>query len=115
MTPVLAFLPSFGGMEWIILIVLGRRPDGGAGGGPAAAAADRGPGPEVRDATDRGGEAPVFITTNGRALNSAARVPSSHGGSHWFESSSAHSLPKSATSNGCGLFHFIKSISLPGD
>ena len=23
MTPVLAFLPSFGGMEWIILIVLG--------------------------------------------------------------------------------------------
>jgi TatA/E family protein of Tat protein translocase len=26
-----------------------------------------------------------------RALNSAARVPSSHGGSHWFESSSAHS------------------------
>src|SRR5581483_8807316 len=25
-----------------------------------------------------------------RALNSAARVPSSHGGSHWFESSSAH-------------------------
>src|SRR5262249_38628539 len=26
-----------------------------------------------------------------RALNSAARVTSSHGGSHWFESSSAHS------------------------
>ena len=25
-----------------------------------------------------------------RAINSAARVPSSHGGSHWFESSIAH-------------------------
>ena len=25
-----------------------------------------------------------------RAANSAARVPSSHGGSHWFESSAAH-------------------------
>jgi hypothetical protein len=28
-----------------------------------------------------------------RAANSAARVPSSHGGSHWFESSNAQSLP----------------------
>ena len=30
------------------------------------------------------------VTVRDRALNSAARVPSSHGGSHWFESSSAH-------------------------
>lgn len=29
--------------------------------------------------------------TNPRAINSAARVPSSHGGSHWFESSIAQS------------------------
>ena len=32
----------------------------------------------------------AFETRQRRAINSAARVPSSHGGSHWFESSIAH-------------------------
>ncbi len=40
--------------------------------------------------------------SHSRAANSAARVPSSHGGSHWFESSAAHfpgDLPVNLTSH----------------
>ena len=62
---------------------------------PAAAATDRRPGPEIRhsarDEINVEEEKPHSIVRAARALNSAARVPSSHGGSHWFESSSAHS------------------------
>ena len=50
--------------------------------------ASRGPGSLQRRAEHRGG--PACPVERG-AANSAARVPSSHGGSHWFESSAAHS------------------------
>src|SRR5262249_1173322 len=54
------------------------------GGRPDEDAVDRGAGWRYVRRGRRSGRRPY------RAANSAARVPSSHGGSHWFESSAAH-------------------------
>lgn len=49
----------------------------------------------------------------GRAANSAVRVPSSHGGSHWFESNAAHC--KSISDKDLRSIDFVTSSASPCD